>query len=137
MGRSPDRSASRSSVTNRAGPYKWQPSRRRPWRRRGRFAVSVPRADTMRTRRWSMPIHDWTRVSTGGFHDFHQDWTIEIRRTLNRGLLPPGYAAYTDLKVSGREPEVIAIQSSGSATPGGLAVADAPPRARQVLRVES
>ena len=38
-----------------------------------------------------MPIHDWTRVSAGIYHSFHQDWTIEICRTLNRGILPPGY----------------------------------------------
>jgi Protein of unknown function (DUF4058) len=43
-----------------------------------------------------MPIHDWTRVDAGLFHDFHQDWTIELRRSLNAGLLPPGFTALTD-----------------------------------------
>jgi len=38
-----------------------------------------------------MPIHDWSRVDAGLFHDFHQAWTIELRKALNRGLLPPGY----------------------------------------------
>jgi hypothetical protein len=33
-----------------------------------------------------MPIHDWTRVPVGLFHHFHQDWTIEIARDLNRPL---------------------------------------------------
>ena len=84
-----------------------------------------------------MPIHDWTRVTAGGFHSFHQDWTIEISRTLNRGLLPRGYAALTDLRVKGWEPDVVAIQDVGPAAAGGLAVADAPPRARQVQRAES
>lgn len=84
-----------------------------------------------------MPIHDWTRVASGVFHDFHQDWTIELRRTLNRGLLPPGYSALTDLRVEGWEPDVVAIQGNGHSAPGGLAVADAPPRARQVARLES
>jgi hypothetical protein len=28
-----------------------------------------------------MPIHDWTRVDAGLFHDFRQDWTIELRRS--------------------------------------------------------
>jgi hypothetical protein len=46
-----------------------------------------------------MPIHDWTRVDAGLFHDFHQDWTIELRRSLNAGLLPPGYFALTDQQV--------------------------------------
>jgi hypothetical protein len=40
-----------------------------------------------------MPIHDWTRVDAGLFHDFHQDWTIELRRSLNAGLLPSGFSA--------------------------------------------
>jgi hypothetical protein len=84
-----------------------------------------------------MPIHDWTRVPAGAFHDFHQDWTIEIRRTLNRGLLPPGYSAVTDLRVNGWEPDVVTIQGSGPSTPAGLAVAHTPPRARQVARIES
>jgi hypothetical protein len=85
-----------------------------------------------------MPIHDWTRVSAGGFHNFHQDWTIEIYRALNRGLLPPGYTAYTDLRASGWEPDVVTIQTRRPATgPGGSVVADVPPRARQVARVES
>jgi hypothetical protein len=38
-----------------------------------------------------MPIHDWTRVSDGTFHDFHIAWIAEIRNVLNGGLLPPGY----------------------------------------------
>jgi uncharacterized protein DUF4058 len=42
-----------------------------------------------------MPIHDWTRVDAGLFHDFHQDWTIELRRSLNAGRLPVGYVATT------------------------------------------
>jgi hypothetical protein len=58
-----------------------------------------------------MPIHDWTRISPGGFHTFHQDWTIEIGRTLNRGLLPSGYAALTGLRVEGWEPHIAAIRS--------------------------
>src|SRR2546425_9095046 len=41
----------------------------------------------------AMPIHDWTRVDAGLYHDFHQDWTVEICRALNRGRLPPGFAA--------------------------------------------
>src|SRR3954452_1207516 len=85
-----------------------------------------------------MPIHDWTRVSPGGFHNFHQDWTIEIYRALNRGVLPPGYTAYTDLRAAGWEPDVVTIQAPGqAATTGGATVVDSPPRARQVARVES
>ena len=84
-----------------------------------------------------MPIHDWTRITGGGFHAFHQDWTIEISRTLNRGLLPDGYSALTDMRVNGWEPDVVAIQGDGHPPSGGVAIADAPPRARQVRRAES
>src|SRR5215207_2457170 len=84
-----------------------------------------------------MPIHDWTRVSAGGYHNFHQDWTIEIYRALNRGVLPPGYEAHTDMRVMGYEPDVVGIQGTDPGAPGGLAVADAPPQTRQVARVES
>lgn len=84
-----------------------------------------------------MPIHDWTRVSAGAFHNFHQDWTIEIYRALNRGVLPAGYEAFTDMRVLGYEPDVVGIRGNGATAPGGLAVADAPPQTRQVARVES
>lgn len=82
-----------------------------------------------------MPIHDWLRVDAGLYHTFHQNWTIEIFRALNRGILPAGYVALTDLKVEGFEPDVAAF--SGSSPPGGVAVADAPPATRMVARGES
>jgi hypothetical protein len=47
-----------------------------------------------------MPIQDWTRVDSGTFHDFHQGWTIEIRRTLNRRVLPRGYIAMVAQRVN-------------------------------------
>ena len=84
-----------------------------------------------------MPIHDWTRVSAGGFHNFHQDWTIEIYRALNRGVLPAGYMAFTDLKVNGVEPDAVTIRTDPVAPSGGLAVADTPPQVRQAARAES
>ena len=40
-----------------------------------------------------MPIHDWTRVSAGTFHGFHNAWITELARALNNGVLPsPFYA---------------------------------------------
>jgi hypothetical protein len=42
------------------------------------------------------PIHDWTRVVTGAFHDFHNEWISSIKRTLNNGLLPPPYYAMNE-----------------------------------------
>jgi hypothetical protein len=40
-----------------------------------------------------MPIHDWTRVEAGIFHDFHGLWIQVIKLALNDGLLPPDYYA--------------------------------------------
>jgi|GEM_PF-97796 len=70
-----------------------------------------------------MSIHDWTRVPSGLFHHFHQDWSIEIARCLNRGLLPPGVSALVEQRAGAREPDVLSIESwSGlSNRRGGLA----------------
>lgn len=57
-----------------------------------------------------MAIHDWTRVQSGTYHDFHQGWTIEIRNTLNRGILPAGYFAMADQRVGGPAPDVLALK---------------------------
>ena len=86
-----------------------------------------------------MPIHDWTRVSSGTFHDFHQGWTIEIRNRLNRGILPKGYFAMADQRVSGPEPDVVALRLSGPDPEpgGGLVVSKTPPRIKQAARVET
>ena len=67
-----------------------------------------------------MPIHDWTRVDAGIFHNFHQDWTIEICRTLNRGLLPADYVAMTDQRVDGPEPDVVTVRAGARWTPADL-----------------
>jgi hypothetical protein len=88
-----------------------------------------------------MPIHDWTRVDAGLFHDFHQDWTIELRRSLNAGRLPPGYVALADQQVSGRIPDVLTLHREPKnpekrEPAGGVAVATAPPRARFVVELE-
>jgi len=88
-----------------------------------------------------MPIHDWSRVDAGIFHDFHQAWTIGIRDALNGGGLPPGYFAMAEQIVSGPIPDVVTLQQRpGSSRPakaaGGIAVADAPPRARFTTTAE-
>jgi hypothetical protein len=45
-----------------------------------------------------MPMHDWTRVYAGLFHDFHQTWSIYIKDALNAGLLSSGWAALVERK---------------------------------------
>ncbi|HVK18606.1 MAG TPA: DUF4058 family protein [Fimbriiglobus sp.] len=80
-----------------------------------------------------MPIHDWNRVRANRFHHFHQDWTVEIARTLNRGLLPDNYLAMAEQVTGGPEPDVVTLSlpvKPGDGATGGLAVADAPPKTR-------
>jgi hypothetical protein len=40
-----------------------------------------------------MPIHDWTRVDEGLFHNFHCGWVCEIKGLLNTGGMPEQYSA--------------------------------------------
>jgi hypothetical protein len=84
-----------------------------------------------------MPIHDWTRVSAGTFHDFHHAWIAELRRVLNGGLLPAGYYAQAEQVAGDVVPDMLTLQASNDApsktTPvstsdGGIAVVEAPPR---------
>ncbi|MFN0053463.1 MAG: DUF4058 domain-containing protein [Planctomycetales bacterium] len=68
-----------------------------------------------------MPIHDWTRVPAGLYHHFHQDWSIDIARSLNRGRLPKGLSALVEQRAGRIEPDVLAIESWGAqfSTPQG------------------
>ncbi len=85
-----------------------------------------------------MPIHDWTRVDAGIFHNFHHAWIFEIKRALNRGILPADYYAMAEQVAGGLGPELLTLQrNDGGAVRdplgresggGGVAFADAPPR---------
>jgi hypothetical protein len=87
-----------------------------------------------------MPIHDWTRVDHGTFHDFHQGWAVQIRTALNEGILPAGYEAKVEQHTEEGVPDVLtlklATQSNGNGSTGpvpgsidGLSsVATAPPK---------
>ena len=55
-----------------------------------------------------MPIHDWTRVDAGIFHDFHHTWITEIKRVLNSGLLPPDYYALAEQIAGGADIDAVA-----------------------------
>ena len=78
-----------------------------------------------------MPLHDWTKVPAGLFHHFHQDWSIEIARSLNRGLLPADTFALVEQRSVPLEPDVLAIASRDNRNPepvdaGGAATATVP-----------
>ena len=86
-----------------------------------------------------MPVHDWTQVEAGIFHDFHNGWIIHLREALNDGVLPHGYYA-----LSGQYSADILTLHAGPPAPqpplpttdGGVAVAEAPPRVRRRQTVE-
>lgn len=85
-----------------------------------------------------MPIHDWTRVYAGLFHDFHQSWSIRIKDALNAGLLPKGLTARVEQKAGPKESDVLAVDLHGHAhdppSIGGGTVTLPPPATRIVRR---
>jgi hypothetical protein len=93
-----------------------------------------------------MPIHDWTRVPAGIFHDFHVEWLTAIKHALNRGLLPPGYYAMAEQIVGGLGPDVLTLEMPEGFTPrdpapvpsdgDGVALATKPPKVRLRARTE-
>jgi hypothetical protein len=87
-----------------------------------------------------MPIHDWTRVRANRFHHFHQDWTVEIARSLNRGLLPDGYLAMAEQITGGPQADVVTLSlpgKPGPTGPVGIAAAEVRPRVRHVIEAEA
>lgn len=61
-----------------------------------------------------MPVHDWTRVIAGTFHDFHHEWITTIKRSLNAGLLPSEYYAMAEQITGGLGPDVVALGNMDS-----------------------
>lgn len=87
-----------------------------------------------------MPMHDWTRVIAGTYHDFHNTWIINIKNTLNDGRLPTALYAMSEQRTGENEIDVLTLESGPSNgewheddTPnaeGGVAVAIAKPKTR-------
>ncbi|MEX0715196.1 MAG: DUF4058 family protein [Planctomycetaceae bacterium] len=94
-----------------------------------------------------MPVHDWTRVSAGTFHDFHLSWIAHLKEALNNGLLPPDYYALAEQQAGEIAPDVLALHAPSAETfpesppdrrlPGAVAVAEAPPEVRLALSAEA
>jgi hypothetical protein len=90
-----------------------------------------------------MPIHDWTRVDAGIFHDFHHGWIEEIKRALNRGLLPDDHYALAEQITGHLGPDVLTLRAPRSRPShpeepavGGVAVAERMPRVRFHMKGE-
>lgn len=90
-----------------------------------------------------MPVHDWTCVTPGVFHAFHNSWIGVIQDTLNNGLLPKDFYVLGEQVAGPFGPDVLALQSiedHGDPDTNGhasaLAVAIAPPRVRFTAQTE-
>ena len=84
-----------------------------------------------------MPIHDWSRLPSGLFHDFHQSWSIRIKDALNSGRLPKGVAALVEQRTGPKESDVLAIEVrprryEGEELDGGIATL--PPPVTRIIR---
>jgi hypothetical protein len=82
-----------------------------------------------------MPVHDWSRVEAGTFHDFHSSWIIHLKERLNAGFLPREYYAMAEQHTSLRVPDIITLHAPDILTGrppltgnGGVALIEAPPR---------
>ena len=65
-----------------------------------------------------MPVHDWTRVEPGIFHDFHHAWIEELKRELNAGLLPEDYYALAEQHAAGFGLDVLTLEAETSENRG-------------------
>jgi hypothetical protein len=83
-----------------------------------------------------MPVHDWTGVEAGVFHDFHHLWITSIWHALNSGVLPSDYYAMADQVAGPGNPDVLTLSRRPTpkqpAPSGATALATAADIARQV-----
>jgi hypothetical protein len=61
-----------------------------------------------------MPIHDWSRIHEGAFHNFHVLWIGDLVRALEGGLLPGGYYAMAEQVIGGAVPDVLTLGLTSS-----------------------
>jgi hypothetical protein len=86
-----------------------------------------------------VPIHDWTRVQSGLFHEFHQCWSVRIKDALNASFRGKDYYALVEQKVDGPEPDVIAVEmkARGRPAPAAPVATLEPPKLALTARVRS
>jgi hypothetical protein len=80
-----------------------------------------------------LPIHDWTRVGPGVFHDIHNVWIGERRNVFNGGLLPGRYYAMSEQHAGKYMVDVLTLHAHPPPELphlplGGVVVAEVPPR---------
>ena len=89
-----------------------------------------------------MPMHDWTRVKAGTYHNFHVLWMSSITNQLNAGLLPPDFFAMAEQIIGRPETDVVTLQTNAGLRPspgrnGGVAVVSVKPRTRFVFPLDA
>lgn len=62
-----------------------------------------------------MPIHDWTRVTAGTWHDFHLAWIVQTSYALNGGLLPASYYSQAEQTAGPLGADQFALQTEVAA----------------------
>lgn len=81
-----------------------------------------------------MPVHDWTTVDDGVFHDFHHEWISNLKHALNHGILPADYYAMADQVAGPGIPDVLSLERKEAVgrkregASGGTALAEAAPK---------
>jgi hypothetical protein len=80
-----------------------------------------------------MPMHDWTKVTAGTYHNFHLRWIAAMMDILNDGLLPEGYAAMAEQVVGRPVPDLIALQSPSRVSGPGGVILLAPPKPKMTF----
>ena len=93
-----------------------------------------------------MPVHDWSCVGAGIFHDFHGAWITEIRNAMNGGILPDRFYALSESYADDVIADVLALESGEEKEfglagerpghPGATALATSRPGVRFVEEAE-
>ena len=85
-----------------------------------------------------MPMHDWTRVEAGIYHDFHLEWISQIKREVN-SQLPADYYALAEQYAGGFAPDVLTLQSVDTDTdsPSGSVATVAQPKTKLYQEADS
>jgi hypothetical protein len=94
-----------------------------------------------------MPVHDWTRVRPGTFHDFHTSWITHLKEVLNDGVLPSGFYAMVEQRAADVIPDVLTLETSDAPSDpvgapidhrdGMIAVAERPPQVSFVASADA
>lgn len=82
-----------------------------------------------------MPMHDWTLVVAGIYHDFHHAWIEELKRALKR-CLPEGYYALAEQHAAGFGPDVLTLQERNGTQDGSVSLLTKP-LTRHVIRFDA